>query len=335
MRISWKKSAIVLFSAIMLASCGSQSEKKPAGGEASSGDSKPEEKTYKIGVTQIVEHPSLNAAFDGFKKAIDESGLKVEYDKQNAQNDNSANTTIANNLVSSKVDLIFANSTPSAQAVASATKDIPIIFTSVTDPVGAELVSSMEQPGANVTGTIDTHPDAIPNTLKFMKEQLNMKKVGMVFNSGEQNSRAQVDNVKKLAKHIGLTIVEASASTSAEVKQATESLVGKVDGLYIISDNTVVSALESVVSVANDNKLPMMAAEFDSVGRGALGAYGFEYSDIGYEAGKMAVQILKGEKKPADLPVQLPQNLKLVINKKTAETIGLEVKEDWKAEFSE
>lgn len=334
MKFSLKKSAIVLFSALLLASCGTQNEQKTSGGEAKGGDSK-KEKTYKIGVTQIVEHPSLNAAFDGFKKAIEESGLKVEYDVQNAQNEQSNNTTIANNLVSSNVDLIFANSTPSAQAVASATKDIPIIFTSVTDPVGAELVSSMEQPGANVTGTIDTHPDAIPNTLKFMKEQLNIKKVGMVFNSGEQNSRAQVDNVKKLAGELGMKIKEASVATSADVKQATESLVGKVDGLYIISDNTVVSAFETVVSVANENKLPMMAAEFDSVKRGALGAYGFEYSDIGYEAGQMAVQILKGEKKPSELSVQLPQNLKLVMNKKTAEAIGLKVKDEWKAEFSE
>ncbi|MGE8205043.1 ABC transporter substrate-binding protein [Heyndrickxia sp. NPDC080065] len=333
MKIGWKKSAIVLFSAILLTACGTQNDKKPAGGEAN-GDSKPSEKTYKIGVTQIVEHPSLNAAFDGFKKAIEESGLKVEYDIQNAQNEPSNNSTIANNLVNSKVDLIFANSTPSAQSVASATKDIPIIFTSVTDPVGAELVSSMDQPGANVTGTIDTHPDAIPNTLKFMKEQLNIKKIGMVFNSGEQNSRAQVDNVKKLASGLGLEIKEAPVASSADVKLATESLVGKVDGLYIISDNTVVSALGSVVSVANENKLPMMAAEFDSVKGGALGAFGFEYFDIGYEAGQMAVKVLKGEKKPSEMPAQLPQNLKLVINQETAKTIGVEVKEDWKAEYS-
>ncbi|MDH5161772.1 ABC transporter substrate-binding protein [Heyndrickxia oleronia] len=335
MKISWKKSTMILFSAFLLASCGAQGEKKTTGGEGASGDSEKTEKTYKIGVTQYVEHPSLDAAFEGFKKAIEESGLKVEYDTQNAQADNSLNTTIANNLVSSNVDLIFANATPSAQAVASATKDIPIIFTSVTDPVGAELITSMDQPGANVTGTIDTHPEAIPNTLKFMKEQLNMKKIGMVFNSGEQNSRAQVDIVKKLAEEQGLKIEEAPVATSADVKQATESLVGKVDGYYIITDNTVVSALESVISVANDNKLPVMVGEFDSVKRGGLGAYGFEYFDIGYEAGQMAVKILKDGKKPSELPAQPPQNLKLVINKKAAEAAGIEIKDEWGAEFSE
>ena len=214
-------------------------------------------------------------------------------------------------------------------------KEIPIVFTSVTDAVGAELVDSMEKPGGNVTGTIDLHPDAIPNTMKFLKEELGAKNVGMVFNSGEQNSRAQVDAVKEMLKDMDMTVVEASVATSAEVKQATESLLGKVDSFYIITDNTVVSALESVVSVANDHKIPMMVAEFDSVKRGGLGAYGFEYYDIGYEAGQMAVKILKDESKPADIPVQIPQKLKFVMNKDAADKMGVTIKDEWKAEFTE
>ncbi|RST75106.1 ABC transporter substrate-binding protein [Siminovitchia acidinfaciens] len=336
MRSKWKKSALALFSGavLMLAACGSNSAAPEKEEKKDEPAQQEEAKTYNIGVTQIVEHPSLNAAFDGFKAALEDAGIKAEYDVQIAQGDNSANTSIANNLVSGGVDLIFANSTPSAQAAASATSDIPIIFTSVTDAEGAELVDSNEKPGGNVTGTVDTHPDAIPSTLKFLKDDLGAKKVGMVFNSGEQNSRAQVDSIKKLIKDegLGLEIVEASVATSADVKQAAESLVGKVDSMYTITDNTVVSALESVVSVANDNKLPMMVGEFDSVDRGGLGAYGFEYYDIGYEAGEMAVKILKGEGEPAEMPVQYPQNLKFVINKDTAEAIGLEIKDDWNAE---
>lgn len=322
MKNSWKKIALVISStALILGACGD--------GEGDNASSK----KYKIGVTQIVEHPSLDAAFDGFKKAIEDAGIDAEYDVQIAQGDPSASKTIATNLVSSNVDLIFANSTPSAQTAASETKEIPIIFTSVTDAVGAELVTSMESPGGNVTGTIDSHPDAIPNTMKFLKEELGAKKVGMVFNSGEQNSRSQVDAVKAMLKDMDMEVVEASVATSADVKQATESLIGKVDSLYIITDNTVVSALESVISVANDNKLPMMVGEFDSVDRGGLAAYGFEYYDIGYEAGEMAVKILKGESKPADLPVQIPQKLLFVMNKDTASVIGLEIKDEWKAEF--
>ncbi|MBO0589362.1 ABC transporter substrate-binding protein [Sporosarcina sp. E16_8] len=327
MKNGWGKMLAVIFSTtLLLAACGD-------GGEVKNQETP--SKKYKIGVSQIVEHPSLNAAYDGFKKAIEDAGLDVEYDVQIAQGDNSVNTTIATNLVSADVDLIFANSTPSAQAAASATTEIPIIFTSVTDAVGAELVDSMESPGGNVTGTIDAHPDAITNTMKFLKEELGAKNVGMVFNSGEQNSRAQVDAVKEMLKDMDMTVVEASVATSADVKQATESLLGKVDSMYIITDNTVVSALESVISVANDNEIPMMVGEFDSVKRGGLAAFGFEYFDIGYEAGQMAVKILKGESKPADLPVQIPQKLKLIMNKDTASTLGLDIKDEWKAEFSE
>ncbi|MFS0574000.1 ABC transporter substrate-binding protein [Sporosarcina sp. 179-K 3D1 HS] len=343
MRKAWKKYAILLFALLLvLAACGKDGSTSESPAPSNDDNKEPENAAqseeatkYKVGVTQIVEHPSLNAAFDGFRKALEDAGLDVEYDIQNAQNDNSANTTIANNLVSSGVDLIFANSTPSAQAVAGATSDIPIIFTSVTDAVSAELVQSMESPGGNVTGTIDNHPEAIPTTMKFLKEELGAKNVGMVFNSGEQNSRSQVDAVKEILKDMDMTVVEASVATSADVKQATESLLGKVDSLYIITDNTVVSALESVVSVANENKLPMMVGEFDSVKRGGLGAYGFEYYDIGYEAGQMAVKILKGESTPADMPVQIPQNLKLIMNKETAETLGVDIKDEWNAEFAE
>ena len=332
MRNTKKKFGMVLSAAVLLlAACGGDESTSTKSTSAKSDD----KEVFNIGVTQIVEHPSLNAAFDGFQKAIEDAGLEVEYKKENAQNDNSLNSTIANDLVSSGVDLIFANSTPSAQAVAALTEDIPIVFTSVTNAVDAELVDSMESPGGNVTGTVDTHPDAIPNTIAFLKNELGAKNVGMVFNAGEQNSRSSVDAVKEEMAKVGLNVIEASVSTSAEVKQATESLIGKVDSLYIITDNTVVSALESVVDVANEHKLPMMVGEFDSVKRGGLGAYGFEFYDIGYEAGEMAVKILKGESTPADLAVQYPQNLKFVLNKNTVDALGIEVKDEWESEFAE
>jgi len=332
-----KKLSFLLFGLVLLlAACGSggssSSDSKGDEKNNASESSKEAEKTYKIGITQIVEHPSLNAATDGFKKAIDDAGLKVEYDSQNAQSDNSLNTTIANNLVSANVDLIFANSTPSAQAAATATSDIPIIFTSVTDAIGAQLIESMEKPGKNITGTIDLHPETISKTVAFLKE-LGAKNVGMVYNAGEQNSVAQVKEVKKVMGEQGLKVVEASAATSAEVKQATESLIGKADAFYIITDNTVVSALESVIDVANANKLPLVVGELDSVARGGLAAYGFEYFDIGYEAGQMAVKILKGEATPADTPAQYPQNLKLLINKKVADDLGIDIKDSWGAEL--
>lgn len=329
MKSYWKRLLVVALGAtLILSACGESDDK---GNEK---EDSPEEK-YKVGVTQIVEHPSLDAAFEGFKKALEDAGLDVEYDVNNAQNDKSVNTSIAQKLATSGVDLVFANSTPSAQAVISETQEIPVVFTSVTDAVGAELVESMENPGGNVTGTIDNHPDAISNTMKFLKEELGASKIGMVYNSGEQNSVAQVEAVKEIISDMDMTVVDASVATSADVKQATESLIGKVDSFYIITDNTVVSALESVVSVANENKIPMMVGEFDSVDRGGLATFGFEFFDIGYEAGEMAVKILKGESKPSEIPVQVPQKLKFVMNKETADTIGLEIKDEWNAEFSE
>lgn len=313
---------------LVLAACGGKDDAQDKDNSANADD-----KEYKVGILQYVEHPSLNEATKGFKAALKESGLKVKYDEQNAQADAGNNTTAANNLVGAGNELIFANATPSAQAVQTATADIPVLFTSVTDAVGAELIQSMEKTGNNVTGTVDTHPDAIPNTVKFIAEQLDAKKIGMVYNAGEQNSRAQVDIVKEQAKKYNVEIVEASAATSADVKQATESIVSKVDAFYVITDNTVVSALESVLDVADDKKKPVLVGELDSVARGGFGAYGFSYYDIGFEAGEMAVSILKDGKKPSDIPAAYPANLKFEINQETADKLGIEIKDEWNAEL--
>ncbi len=312
----WKSLVVgSIASALLLAGCGN-----------SGGD----EDTYKVGVTQIVEHPALDAAVDGFQKALEDKGLKVEYDVQIAQGDPNNNQSIATNFVGDNVDLIFANSTPSALSALNATSEIPIVFTSVTDPVGAALVEAMDKPGPNITGTTDTHPDAIPNTVKFITDNFpEAKKLGMVYNSGEQNSVAQVELVEKALEGTGITTELVSVSTSAEVKQATESLIGKADVFYIITDNTVVSALESVIQVANDEDIPLFVGELDSVARGGFAAYGFDYFDIGYEAGEMAAQILLGEKEATELPVQYPQNLKLQINKQAAEEMGITLKSEW------
>lgn len=322
--MNWKNlgMGIALSSIMIAAGCGSKETTGSSG-----------EKTYQVGVTQIVEHPSLDAALKGFQKALKDEGLKVDYDVQIAGGDQNNNQTIASNFVGDGVDLIFANSTPSALSALNATKDIPIVFTSVTDPIGAGLVESFEKPGANITGTTDTHPDAIPNTVKFIDENVDGNKVGMIYNSGEQNSAAQIDLVKKAAKGTDIEIVEASVSTSAEVKQAAESLVGKVDSFYIITDNTVVSALESVISVAGDEDIPLFVGELDSVARGGFAAYGFDYGDIGYEAGLKAADILKGEKEAGDIPVDYPQKLKLQVSKKAAEAMKVDIKDFKDAEL--
>lgn len=168
---------------LLLATCGGGNDTSESSENNTENETTEEVKNYKIGVTQIVEHPSLNAAYQGFQDALKDAGLNVEHDYQIAQNDNSLNTQIAQNLASAGVDLIFANSTPSAQAAKNVTTEIPIVFTSVTDPVAAQLIDSIESPGANVTGTIDLHPEAIKTTVEFMKDALDVKSIGMVYNA--------------------------------------------------------------------------------------------------------------------------------------------------------
>jgi putative ABC transport system substrate-binding protein len=313
--------SLLLIGALLLAGC---SSKETEGKKQESG-----KKEFNIGITQFAVHPSLDAATKGFKQALKDKGINAKFDDQNAEADMNNTQTIANNFVGNKVDLIFANATPSAVSALNATKVIPIAFTSVTDPVGAGLVKSFDKPGNNITGTTDNHPDATGKTIGFITDEVKAKKIGVIYNSGEQNSVVQVKQVKDLVEKKGAKLVDVSISTSAEVKQAAESLVGRVDAIYIPTDNTVVSALDSVISVANSKKIPLFVGELDSMKKGAVAASGFNYYDIGYQSGVMAAEILSGEKKPSEIPVELPKTLKLVINKKAAEAQGLKVNPDW------
>ncbi|MGJ7922342.1 ABC transporter substrate-binding protein [Neobacillus sp. LXY-4] len=310
----------------LLTACGSGSKETSSGAEK-------EMKEVKIGIIQLVEHPSLDAAREGFIAALKDAGYEkgknLTIDYQNAQGDINNNMTIAQNLVANQNDLIFAITTSSAQAVTKATKDIPILFTAITDPVGAKLVESLEKPGGNVTGTSDTHPNAIKNTIKSIKEFFpDTKKVGIVYNSGEPNAVTNTENAKKVLKEIGLEPVLTSISTTSEVKQAAESLVDRVDVFYVPKDNTVVAGLESIIKIANEHDIPTFVGEGDSVKRGTFASYGFEYHDLGYTTGQMAIDILKNDKKPSAIPVGFPDNLELYINKKAAAEEGITLTEE-------
>jgi putative ABC transport system substrate-binding protein len=324
---------IAIISIFSLIACGTEKETTEDTGDSKEGtkqETKGEEKeSFTIGATQIVEHPSLDAAYEGFKDAIADAGLNVEYDLQNAQNDQNNASIIAKNFVADNVDLIFANSTPSAQSALQATKDIPIIFTSVTDAVEAGLVTAMDKPGENITGVLDLHPDAIKNTVNFIDTYFEDSKVGLIYNAGEQNSVTQIEAVKAAAKGTSLSLEERTVSTSAEVQQAATTLVGEADVIYIITDNTVVSALESVVGVANEHDLPLIVGEPNSLAKGGFATYGIDYHTIGYRAGEMAVKVLTGEKSTSEIPVEYPEKMQLFINKKAATEQGIEWNNKW------
>lgn len=326
--------SITILALLVLAACGSEGSSDATGSADSNGE---ETETFTIGATQIVEHPSLDAAYEGFQAAIEDAGLNVEYNFQSAQNDQSNTSVIANNFVADDVDLIFANSTPSALGALQATKDIPILFTSVTDAVDAGLVSSMEEPGENITGVQDLHPDSIKKTIDFIDTYFEGSTVGLIYNAGEQNSVTQIEAVQAATEGTSLSITERTVANSSEVQQAATTLVGEADVFFIITDNTVVSALDSVIGVANDQDIPLIVGEPDSLKGGGFATYGIDYHSIGYRTGEMAVEILKGEKTTADIPVEYPADMQLFINKTAAEEQGIEWNEEWdeKAELVE
>ncbi|SDI01876.1 putative ABC transport system substrate-binding protein [Alteribacillus persepolensis] len=323
----------------VLTACGSGNDEDASNEgeeEAAEGDT---EEPVVVGATQIVEHPSLDEAYAGFKEALEDEGYtegeNIEYDYQNAQNDQNNTVTIANNFIADDVDLIFANSTPSAQAALQASTDTPIVFTSVTDAVEAGLIEELETPSELVTGVMDLHPEGIQKTVEFIADYFPEANVGMIYNSGEQNSVSQIEEVEAAMEGTDLEMTTRSVSSSAEVQQAAESLVGEVDAMYIVTDNTVVSALETVVGIAETQGIPLFAGEADSLERGAFAAYGIDYRAIGYRAGEMAADILSGEQTPSDIPAEYPENINLIINKEAAEAQGIEIHEDWEesAEF--
>ncbi|MGO4888511.1 ABC transporter substrate-binding protein [Anaerobacillus sp. MEB173] len=331
MKVIKKFIAVPLLALMALAGCGSEETAQST--ENAEQPANEAQEMVTIGTTQIVEHPSLDAAFEGFKAALADNGYvegeNVTFDVNNAQNDMNTNATIAQNLVNQNVDLIFANSTPSAQSVLNATREIPIIFTSVTDAVGAELVQAMDQPGDNITGVLDLHPESIEMTIDFISTFFPNSKVGLIYNSGEQNSIAQIEAVEAAIEGTSLAAVTRSVSTSAEVQQAAESLVGSADIFFIVTDNTVVSALESVIGVAEDQNIPLIVGEPDSLKRGGFATFGIDYFSIGYRSGEMAAEILNGDKTTADIPVEYPADMQLFINKAAADAQGVEWNSEW------
>lgn len=278
-----------------------------------------------VAVTAIVEHPALDAARDGIKEALSEAGYKegenLKFVYESAQGNPGTAAQIARQFVGDAPNVIVPISTPSAQAVVSATRDIPVVFTAVSDPLGAELIKDMQKPGGNVTGLSDMSP--VADHVALIKEITpNAKSIGFIYNTAEANSVSTLAALKAEAEKAGLTIVESVATKSAEVQGAARALVGRVDVIYVPTDNTIVSAFEAAVGVAEEAKIPLYAGDTDSVNRGALAALGFNYFDVGKQTGEIVVRVLKGEK-PGDIPVRVAAGTDLVINKKAAAKMGV------------
>lgn len=284
-------------------------------------------KTAKVAVSQIVEHPALDAArqglLDGLKEKGYEEGKNLEFDFKTAQGNPAIAVQIARQFVGENPDVLVGIATPTAQALVAATKSIPIVFTAVTDPVGAKLVKQMEQPGRNVTGLSDLSP--VEQHVELIKELMpDVKSIGVVYNPGEANAVSLMELLKASADKHGLTLVEATALKSADVQSATQAISAKSDIIYALIDNTVASAIEGMIVAANQAKTPVFGAATSYVERGAVASLGFDYYQIGVQTADYVAKILDGEK-PGNLNVEVAKGSDLVINKTAADKLGMAI----------
>lgn len=291
------------------------------------GEDKKAEAPKTIGIVQLVEHDALDAANRGITDALKERGVMMEIDRQNAQADQSNLRNIAQRFVSHNYPLIFAIATPAAQTVANATSTTPIVATAVTDFAVAKLVKDNNKPGTNVTGSSDMNPIAAQTEL-LLKLVPNAKTVGTIYNSSEINSQLQIDILRKELEKHGVALAEATISSVNDIQQAAQSLVGKVDVMYVPTDNVVASSMPTLYRVTQAAKLAVVAGEAGMVRSGATATVAVDYYNLGKIAGNMGADILEGKAKPQDMPIRYQTEFKVVLNEPVVKELGLTVPED-------
>lgn len=280
-----------------------------------------------VGILQLVEHGSLDAAYEGFKEGLAEGGYKedenltLEY--QNAQNSQDNLKSMSEKLVKNSPDLLLGIATPAAVSLANETTDIPIVVTAVTDLVEAKLAESNEAPGRNITGTSDMVP--IDKQIQLLLSIVpDAKTIGIMYNAGEANSKIQADLAEKALKDAGVDVKVLTANTTNDVQQVTTSLAKDVDGIYVPTDNTFASAAAVVGEVAKETKTPIVAGSVEQVEDGALATFGIDYKSLGKQTGELAAKILDGDEKPATTPVETANKLELVVNQEMATALGID-----------
>lgn len=280
-----------------------------------------------VAVSQIVEHPALDACRNGLLKGLNDAGYiegkNLKFSFQTAQGNPAIAAQIANEFVGDNADVLVGIATPSAQALANATQTIPIVFSAVTDPVGAKLINSMEKPSGNVTGLSDLSPVA-QHIVEMQKIIPSLKTIGIVYNPGEENSNSLVKLLKSAASAAGIEVVEGNANRTAEVGSATEVVAGQSDIIYAITDNTVASAIAAMIKAANEANTPVFGAETSYADAGAIAAVGFDYYQIGYQSADYVIKILKGSA-PSDLPARVAKGTDVVVNLKAAQLLGIDL----------
>lgn len=293
-------------------------------------DKKDERRTIKIGISKIVEHPALNAIEQGIQDELFELGYEdIEYDLQNAAGDMNTASQIAAKFKAENVNLAIGIATPTAIALATGIKEIPVIFSAVTDPIDAGLVDDFKSGKNNITGISDMTP--VKEQIQLLSELMDIKILGHVYTAGEPNAVKLAEIAEETAKSLGMGFIAAAVSNSSEVTQAALSIAGKVDAIYISTDNTVVAGLTALVAAAGKAGVPVFSADPTSaLESGALAAYGFDYYKLGRATGRLASRVLKGED-PADIPTQFmteASDLTLVLNLDMADELGIEISKE-------
>ena len=303
-------------------------EKKTETADKTSDKKEDGDKVYHIGIIQLVEHQALDAATEGFQKALKEKlGDKVEFDVQNAQGEETNCATIATKFVNSNVDLIMANATQAVISSATATSDIPIVGTSVTDYVTTGTVKSNDAPGGNVTGTSDLAP--IDQQVELLQKLLpDAKNVGILYCSAEANSVYQAEQAQKYLEKAGINVKTYTAADSNDIQQVVTKAADENDAIYIPTDNTIASNMEIVKNVTVPAKVPVIAGEENMCSAGGLATLSISYESIGYNAGLMAYDILVNGKNPADMPIQYADDVTLKYNADIASELGIEIPDD-------
>ena len=303
-------------------------EKKTETADKTSDKKEDGDKVYHIGIIQLVEHQALDAATEGFQKALKEKlGDKVEFDVQNAQGEETNCATIATKFVNSNVDLIMANATQAVISSATATSDIPIVGTSVTDYVTTGTVKSNDAPGGNVTGTSDLAP--IDQQVELLQKLVpDAKNVGILYCSAEANSVYQAEQAQKYLEKAGITAKTYTAADSNDIQQVVTKAADENDAIYIPTDNTIASNMEIVKNVTVPAKVPVIAGEENMCSVGGLATLSISYESIGYNAGLMAYDILVNGKNPADMPIQYADDVTLKYNADIASELGIEIPDD-------
>lgn len=303
-------------------------EKKTETADKTSDKKEDGDKVYHIGIIQLVEHQALDAATEGFQKALKEKlGDKVEFDVQNAQGEETNCATIATKFVNSNVDLIMANATQAVISSATATSDIPIVGTSVTDYVTTGTVKSNDAPGGNVTGTSDLAP--IDQQVELLQKLVpDAKNVGILYCSAEANSVYQAEQAQKYLEKAGITAKTYTAADSNDIQQVVTKAADENDAIYIPTDNTIASNMEIVKNVTVPAKVPVIAGEENMCSVGGLATLSISYESIGYNAGLMAYDILVNGKNPADMPIQYADDVTLKYNADIASELGIKIPDD-------